>query len=105
MSYHSGCNVNPAVSAAGVSAERHGNKLPQEFPIWKQVVKIEGLEEGVGGWGGVTVVGEELPVKICRAFLQPILKQWLCQLAQVNSVDSKVERRCNNGNVIHFAAI
>ena len=32
MSYHSGCNVNPAVCAAGVSAEWHGNRLPQELP-------------------------------------------------------------------------
>lgn len=32
MSYHSGCNVNPAVGAAGVSVEQHGNSLPQEFP-------------------------------------------------------------------------
>jgi len=26
------CNVNPAARAAGVSAGRHGNSLPQELP-------------------------------------------------------------------------
>ena len=31
-SYHSGCNVNLAARAAGVSAEQHGNSLPQDFP-------------------------------------------------------------------------